>query len=42
VDTFTTQRGVPPEAWEYRLGTYSALEWVLEQYKKKKTKAFKD
>jgi predicted helicase len=23
---------------EYRLGTYSALEWVLERYKEKKPK----
>ncbi len=28
--------GVPPQAWEYRLGTYTALEWVLERYKEKK------
>ncbi|OGN76487.1 MAG: DNA methyltransferase [Chloroflexi bacterium GWB2_49_20] len=39
VDTFTTLKGVPAEAWEYRLGTYSALEWVLERYKEKKPKA---
>ena len=38
VDTFTTLKGVPAEAWEYRLGTYSALEWVLERYKEKKPK----
>ena len=25
-------------AWEYRLGTYSALEWILERYKEKKPK----
>jgi hypothetical protein len=31
-------RGVPAEAWEYRLGTYSALEWILERYKEKKPK----
>lgn len=24
--------GIPPEAFEYRLGNRSALEWVLEQY----------
>jgi predicted helicase len=35
VDGVTTLRGVPPEAWEYRLGTYSALEWVLERYKER-------
>ena len=28
----------PAEAWEYRLGTYSALEWILERYKEKKPK----
>jgi predicted helicase len=38
VDTVTTLRGVPSAAWEYRLGTYSALEWVLERYKEKKPK----
>ena len=32
----TTLTGVPPEAWEYRLGSRSALEWVLDQYKEKK------
>jgi len=26
------------EAWEYQLGTYSALEWILERYKEKKPK----
>jgi predicted helicase len=36
VDTLTTLHGVPAEAWEYRLGTYTALEWVLERYKEKK------
>jgi predicted helicase len=35
VDTLTTLRGVPPEAWDYRLGTYTALEWVLERYKER-------
>jgi len=38
IDTRTTLRGVPAEAWEYRLGTYSALEWILERYKEKKPK----
>ena len=27
---------MPPEAWEYQLGSRSALEWVLDQYKEKK------
>ena len=26
---------MPAEAWEYRLGSRSALEWVLDQYKEK-------
>jgi predicted helicase/very-short-patch-repair endonuclease len=38
VDTLTTLRGVPPEAWDYRLGTYTALEWVLERYKERTPK----
>jgi predicted helicase len=38
VDTATTLRGVTAEAWEYRLGIYSALEWILERYKEKKPK----
>ena len=38
LDDKTTLRGIPPEAWEYQLGSRSALEWVLDQYKKKKPK----
>jgi predicted helicase len=38
IDTLTTLRGVPPEAWQYHLGTYTALEWVLERYKEKEPK----
>jgi len=38
VDTLTTLRSVPPAAWEYRLGTYSALEWVLERHKERTPK----
>ncbi len=38
IDTQTTLKGVPAEAWDYRLGTYSALEWILERYKEKKPK----
>jgi predicted helicase len=38
IDSQTILRGVPAEAWEYRLGTYSALEWILERYKEKKPK----
>ena len=36
LDEQTTLVGVPFEAWEYRLGSRSALEWVLDQYKEKK------
>ncbi len=38
VDSETTLSGVPPEAWEYRLGNRSGLEWVLDQYKESKPK----
>jgi len=33
IDDETTLMGVPKEAWEYKLGNRSALEWVLDQYK---------
>ncbi len=36
IDSETVLRGVPPDAWRYRLGSRSALEWVLDQYKEKK------
>ena len=36
IDDKTTLRGVHPEAWEYQLGSRSALEWVLGQYKERK------
>jgi len=29
-------QGVPPAAWDYKLGNRSALEWILDQYKEKK------
>jgi predicted helicase len=38
VDTVTTLRGLPPEVWDYRLGTYTALGWVLERYKERTPK----
>ena len=31
IDATTTLRGIPPEAWDYKLGNRSALEWVLDQ-----------
>ncbi len=36
LDERTTLSGVPPEAWRYQLGSRSALEWVLDQYKERK------
>ena len=27
--------GIPPEAWSYRLGNRSAIDWVLDQHKEK-------
>ena len=36
LDEQTTLQGVPAEAWDYRLGNRSALEWVLDQYKERK------
>ena len=36
LDDRTTLAGIPRDAWEYRLGSRSALEWVLDQYKERK------
>ena len=36
LDDVTSLAGVPPDAWRYRLGSRSALEWVLDQYKERK------
>ncbi|HEV8079644.1 MAG TPA: type ISP restriction/modification enzyme [Chitinophagaceae bacterium] len=36
LDDNTELHGVPKEAWEYKLGNRSALEWILDQYKEKK------
>ena len=30
---FLTLSGIPAEAYAYRLGTWSALEWVVDQYR---------
>jgi predicted helicase len=38
VDSETTLTGIPPEAWNYKLGNRSALEWILDQYREKKPK----
>jgi len=37
IDGETQLSGVPAEAWGYQLGNRSALEWVLDQYKEKKS-----
>ena len=36
LDENTELHGIPKEAWEYKLGNRSALEWILDQYKEKK------
>jgi len=38
LDAETTLRGVPPDAWRYKLGNRSAINWVLDQYKERKPK----
>ncbi|MBK5198643.1 MAG: hypothetical protein JJE37_10260 [Methyloceanibacter sp.] len=35
LDSETQLTGVPPEAWAYKLGNRSAIEWILDQYKEK-------
>ncbi len=36
IDGFAELRNIPKEAWDYKLGNRSALEWILDQYKEKK------
>ncbi len=38
LDDATRLTSVPEDAWRYRLGNRSALEWVLDQYKERKPK----
>jgi very-short-patch-repair endonuclease len=38
LDSETQLSGVPKEAFDYRLGNRSALEWILDQYKEKTPK----
>jgi len=38
LDSETTLRGIPPEAWAYKLGNRCAIDWVLDQHKEKKPK----
>ena len=35
---FLTLSGIPPEAFEYRLGNRSALDWIIDQYRVKTDK----
>jgi predicted helicase len=36
VDADTQISGIPSEAWSYRLGNRSAIDWVLDQHKEKR------
>ena len=36
IDERTTLAGVPADVWRYRLGSRSAVEWVLDQYRERK------
>jgi predicted helicase len=38
LDSETQLAGVPPQAWSYKLGNRSALEWILDQYREKTPK----
>jgi len=38
LDEITSLTGIPDNAWDYKLGNRSALEWILDQYKEKKPK----
>jgi predicted helicase len=38
IDSETVLSGVPPEAWCYRPGDRSAIDWVRDQHKERKPK----
>lgn len=38
LDEASTLSGIPAEAWDYKLGSRSALEWILDQFKEDKPK----
>jgi predicted helicase len=38
LDEQTELHGIPTESWDYKLGSRSALEWILDQYQEKKPK----
>ena len=37
IEATTTLAGIPPAAWDYKLGNRSALEWVLDQWMEHKS-----
>jgi predicted helicase len=38
LDSETVLSGIPKEAWDYRLGNRSAIEWMLDQHREKTPK----
>jgi very-short-patch-repair endonuclease len=38
IDSETTLSGIPPKAFDYRLGNRSGLDWILDQHKEKTPK----
>lgn len=38
IDSETTLSGIPPQAFDYRLGNRSGLDWILDQYKERSPK----
>jgi predicted helicase len=38
IDSETTLAGIPPQAFDYRLGNRSGLDWILDQYKERTPK----
>jgi predicted helicase len=38
LDSETQLTGIPAQAWDYKLGNRSALDWILDQYKEKTPK----
>ena len=38
LDADTQISGIPTQAWRYRLGNRSAIDWVLDQHKEKTPK----
>ena len=38
LDSETVLTGIPKDAWDYRLGNRSGLEWILDQYREKTPK----